>query len=109
MISSARRNTRRASETQPYWERSLAMIRHSVSAAILALALSGPAYAQTTAAVVQPQVAPAAMTAVATCESQMRRLAGLNKGLAANYNAQHVHEDCVARAGAAAVTDVASK
>ena len=47
----------------------------------------------------QPQTASAAttmVTAVATCESQMRRLAGLNKGLAANYNAQYVYDDCVA-------------
>jgi hypothetical protein len=87
------------------------MIKQSVSAAILALALVGPAHAQSTAAV-QPQAtsaAPAMVTAVATCENQMRRLAGLNKGLAANYNAQHVHEDCVARTGDGAVTDVASK
>jgi hypothetical protein len=88
------------------------MIKQSVSAAILALALVGPAHAQSTSAAVQPQAtsaAPAMVTAVATCENQMRRLAGLNKGLAANYNAQHVHEDCVARTGAGAVTDVASK
>jgi hypothetical protein len=32
--------------------------------------------------------------AVKACEAQMRRMAGLNKPLAANYNAEHVYDDC---------------
>jgi hypothetical protein len=32
------------------------------------------------------------------CEAQMRRMAGSNKTLAANYNATRVHNHCVATA-----------
>jgi hypothetical protein len=45
---------------------------------------------------------PAASTAAAkgaaveACKAQLRRLAGLNKTLAANYNAEHVRNLCVA-------------
>jgi hypothetical protein len=37
--------------------------------------------------------------AVKACEAQMRRMAGLNKTLAANYNAEHVHDDCAGQSG----------
>jgi hypothetical protein len=61
----------------------------------------------TSAATATVSTAPTALTAIQTCESQMRRLAGLNKVLAANYNAAHVHEVCVANAGSG--SDVVSK
>ena len=37
------------------------------------------------------------VAAVATCEAQLQRLAELNKTLAANYNAEHVRDVCVAK------------
>ena len=40
---------------------------------------------------------PANVGAVATCEAQLQRLAELNKTLAANYNAEHVRDVCVAK------------
>jgi hypothetical protein len=39
--------------------------------------------------------APVDVAAVAVCETQLQRLAGLNKTLAANYNAEHVRDVCV--------------
>ena len=39
---------------------------------------------------------PGFFAAVQACEAQMRRMAGLNKTLAANYNAERVHDECVA-------------
>jgi hypothetical protein len=44
----------------------------------------------------QLTVAPAKLAAVASCEADMRRLAGLNKTIGANYNATHVDEVCAA-------------
>jgi hypothetical protein len=38
---------------------------------------------------------PGLFDAVQACEAQMRRMAGLNKTLAANYNAERVHDECV--------------
>jgi hypothetical protein len=38
---------------------------------------------------------PVLVTDVQACEVQMRRMAGMNKGLAANYNAERVHNECV--------------
>ena len=38
---------------------------------------------------------PGLFAAVQACEAQMRRMAGLNKTLAANYNAERVHDECV--------------
>ena len=38
---------------------------------------------------------PGLFAAVQGCEAQMRRMAGLNKTLAANYNAERVHDECV--------------
>jgi len=77
------------------------MIRQSVAGVIAALAMAAAAQAQSPGSAIQPQAVlndQAIITMVATCESQMKRLAGLNKTLAANYNAQRVHEDCLARA-----------
>ena len=83
------------------------MLKKIVVAGFLALASVGPAAAQS-AATAQPTAAnPTVLTAVQACEAQMHRMAGLSKGLAANYNAERVHQDCVARAGTG--TDFASK
>ena len=41
---------------------------------------------------------PGSLAAVQACEAQKRRTAGLVKVLAANYNAQRVHNECVASA-----------
>ena len=79
------------------------MIKQSIASVIVAFAVAGAAQAQSAAVSVQPQAVsndPGTLTVVAACETQMRRLAGLNKALGANYNAQHVHEDCVARTSA---------
>jgi hypothetical protein len=38
---------------------------------------------------------PGLFAAVQACEAQMHRMAGLNKTLAANYNAERVHDECV--------------
>jgi hypothetical protein len=76
----------------------------------LAFCAAGAASAQsTTASAVDQSVAVSSqvLAAVATCENQMHRLAGLNKGLAANYNAARVHNECLARAST--TTDIASK
>jgi hypothetical protein len=83
------------------------MFKQVVAVSAWALISIGPAAAQSTSAVSQPpavSTTPATITTVEACEGQMRRLAGLNKGLAANYNAQRVHDDCMASTG----TNVAS-
>jgi hypothetical protein len=75
------------------------MLKQIIAASALALISFGPAAAQSTSAANQlpaASTAPATTTTVEACESQMRRLAGLNKGLAANYNGERVHNDCVA-------------
>ena len=41
---------------------------------------------------------PGSFAAVQACEAQKRRMAGLVKVLAANYNAERVHNECVASA-----------
>ena len=38
---------------------------------------------------------PGLFARVQACEAQMHRMAGLNKTLAANYNAERVHDECV--------------
>jgi hypothetical protein len=38
---------------------------------------------------------PGVFAVVHACEAQIRRMAGLNKTLAANYNAERVHDECV--------------
>jgi hypothetical protein len=74
------------------------MIRHIVSAVALAtLALATPALAQNApnppqaTAAVQPSSSD-----VEACVAQMHRMAGLNKGLAANWNTDRVRRDCAA-------------
>lgn len=84
------------------------MLKPTIIASVLALSLAAPALAQSTAATVQPTAAnPTMLTAIQACEAQMHRMAGLSKGLAANYNAARVHNDCVAANGASG-TDIAS-
>ena len=85
-------------ERNPISERRSAMIRHIVSAAALAtLALAAPALAQNAPS--SPQATAAAQPSssdVDACVAQMHRMAGLNKGLAANWNADRVRRDCAA-------------
>jgi hypothetical protein len=38
---------------------------------------------------------PGFFTAVQACEAEMRRMAGLNTTLAANYNCERVYDECV--------------
>ena len=38
---------------------------------------------------------PGLFARVQACEAQMHRMAGLNKTLAANYNAERVHNECM--------------
>jgi hypothetical protein len=84
------------------------MLKHTIAAGVLTLSLAAPALAQSTATTVQPTATnPTMLSAVQACEAQTHRMAGLNKGLAANYNAARVHDDCVAANGGSS-TDVAS-
>jgi hypothetical protein len=57
-----------------------------------------PAAAQSWGPDQQPSssVAPAKLAAVASCEADMRRLAGLSKTIGANYNAAHIDQVCAA-------------
>ena len=84
------------------------MLRQTLAAASLTLALVGPAAAQSTANSSQQPAATTqpVLTAAQACEVQMHRQASANKVLAANYNAARVHNDCVAANGS---TDVAAK
>ena len=69
-----------------------------ILASALGLLSMGPAAGQSVFAD-QVQAAPfpsANMAAVKACEAQKRRQAGLNKGLAANYNAKRVQRECLA-------------
>ena len=64
------------------------MVKRIIVASALALfsiALAGAGGAAT----------PSLSARVQACEAQMHRMAGLNKTLAANYNAQRVHDECV--------------
>jgi hypothetical protein len=83
------------------------MLKRMVVAGALALFAIGPVGAQSVAASQSAAnlAAPVKFAAVQACEAQMRRLAGLNKTLAVNYNATRVHNDCLASTR----DDVASK
>ena len=76
------------------------MLKRIIVASALALFSIGPAGAQSFATRQSPGVSttPGLFAAVQACEAQMRRMAGLNKTLAANYNAERVHDECVASA-----------
>jgi hypothetical protein len=80
------------------------MLKWIIVASALALFSSGPAGAGGAAmpppslpARQSPGVSttPGLLDAVQACEAQMRRMAGLNKTLTANYNAKRVHDECV--------------
>jgi hypothetical protein len=84
------------------------MFKHTIAVSALALISIVPAAAQSTLVASQPPAVwttPATMTTIGVCESQMRRLAGLNKTLAANYNAVRVNDSCAAGTS----TNLASK
>jgi hypothetical protein len=84
------------------------MLKHTITASVLSLFLAAPAFAQSTAVTSQPTTNnPTMLTAVQACEVQMHRMAGLSKGLSANYDSARVHDDCVAANGASG-TDVVS-
>ena len=80
------------------------MLKQIIVASALALFSSGPAGAggaatplPTLPARQSPGVSttPGFFAAVQACEAQKRRMAGLNKMLAANYNAERVHDERV--------------
>jgi hypothetical protein len=79
-------------------------LKRIVVASALVLFSIGPAGAAGTATPHPPLPArqspgvlttPEFFAAVQACEAQMRRMAGLNKTLATNYNAERVHDECV--------------
>jgi hypothetical protein len=74
------------------------MFKRFIVASALALFSVGPAAAGSLTTSRQPafSTAPANSAAVKACEAQMRPMAGLNKTLAANYNAERVYDDCAA-------------
>ena len=74
------------------------MFKRIIVASALAVLSVGSAGAQSLETRQSPAVssAPGNFAAVQNCEAQMRRMAGLNKTLAANYNAERVQDECVA-------------
>ena len=76
------------------------MLKHTIATTLLTLSLIAPAFAQATANTALPPSATAQPAsydaAIQNCEAQMHRMAGLNKALGANYNAERVHRDCAA-------------
>jgi hypothetical protein len=72
------------------------MFKRIIIASALALFSIRPAAAESLTTSHQQAVsaAPANSAAVEACERQMRRMAGLNKALAANYNAERIYDDC---------------
>ena len=85
------------------------MLKRIVVASALALFSIGPAGAQSFATRQSPGVSttPGSFASVQACEAQKRRQATATvvKQLSFNYNAERVHDECVASAGEA----VASK
>jgi len=69
------------------------MLKSALLATLLILPLAVPAFAQSTPSTNPP---PTQQTAAQSCEEQMHRMAGLSKGLGANYNAERVRRDCAA-------------
>ena len=63
------------------------MVKRSIVASALALFSIGLAGAGA--------ATPGLFARVHACEAQMHRMAGLNKTLAANYDAERVHDECV--------------
>jgi hypothetical protein len=73
------------------------MLKEIILASALAVFSIGPAGAQSFATRQSPGISttPGAVATVQACEAQMHRMAGLDKGLAANYNAERVHDECM--------------
>jgi len=73
------------------------VLKQFIVTAVLMIALAGPVAAQLTSATTQPAASsPATLTMVEACEAQARSAARMSKGLGANYNAAHVHDNCMA-------------
>jgi hypothetical protein len=73
------------------------MFRHILSAAALAtLTLATPALAQTMRDPPRVTAAQSSSPNVDVCVAEMHRMAGLDKTLAANWNAEHISRDCAA-------------
>jgi hypothetical protein len=73
------------------------MSKRIIVASALALFSIAPAGAQSSATRQSPAVSttPGFFAAVIACEAQRHRMAGSIKTLAANYNAERVHDECV--------------
>ena len=72
------------------------MFKRIIVGSALALFSIAPAGAQSFATRQSPAVStPGFFAAVMACEAQMHRMAGSIKTLAANYNAERVHDECV--------------
>jgi hypothetical protein len=72
------------------------MLKEIIVASALALFSSGPAGAGGAGTPRPTPTLPAGFfAAVQACEAQKRRMAALSKTLAANYNAERVHDECV--------------
>ena len=72
-------------------------MKRIILVSVLVLFSIGPAVAQSPVLDRQPNPATPSTKAAAieTCEAQLRRLAQLNKTLAASYNPEHVYDECV--------------
>jgi hypothetical protein len=77
------------------------MFRRFIVASALAVFSVGPAAAGSLTTGRQPgfSTTPAHCATVKACEVQMRRMAGLSKTLAANYNAEHAYDECAGQPG----------
>jgi hypothetical protein len=73
------------------------MLKQIIVAGALAVFSIGPAGAQSFDTRQSPGISttPGPVAAVQACVVQMHRMAGLDKGLAANYNAERVHNECM--------------
>ena len=76
------------------------MLKRTIVASALAVFSIGLAGCQSFAMRQSPGVSttPRSFAAVQACEAQERRMAGVVKTLAANYDAERVHNECVASA-----------
>jgi hypothetical protein len=81
------------------------MLTRFIVASALALFSVGPAAAGTTSRQQTFSTTTANSAAVKACEAQMQRMAGLNKTLAANYNAEHAYDDCAGQSGGASTDE----
>jgi hypothetical protein len=72
------------------------MLKSTLLATLLTLPLAVPAFAQSAPVTNPPPVIaqPVSDPSVEACVAQMHRMAQMNKGLSANYNAERVRRDC---------------